>query len=132
MKKVVFVPAVMEELGEWRVAKVGTGKTKKNWLGQVKEMTEAKNVWVTTGESDCKVNGGSTSDVINAVITEWGEEGYSLDSLTPITSGEKFFKTGILENTDGAIVFETKSHAGGWGYGYGFSYTSGFLLVFST
>ncbi|MCI6153186.1 MAG: hypothetical protein MR673_08695 [Fusobacterium perfoetens] len=132
MEKVVYVKAKFRPIGEYRISHEPTGRFEKGLFGKQKEIFEEKKVWVTTGYSDCLIDGELLTDDINRAITKLNNEGYEIVSITPITSGSYRYQYDAGNITSSKrILHETEAVRGtsGYGFGYGFSYTESVIIL---
>jgi len=128
--KTFFIPAKGIPLIQKKTVKIPTGETKKGFLGFEKQVTRKETQEVITGYSDCAIDGNQLVKDMHQVINPYFAEGFELLSITPVTSGNYYYKyqegnvSGSIHNGYGSI-----SGNSAYGYGYGYSYTEGLIVV---
>lgn len=134
VEKIVYVKAYFLPVGKEVTVKVPTGETKKGIFGGDKEVTRKEKRWQQTGWSDCEIDGERLSTDLQHVVRSLNQDGYTVNSIVPITSGAynyQYQAQGIRNSP--RILGNTEAVEGGasFGYGYGYSYTNS-LLVHAT
>ena len=136
--KVSYVKAYPKPIYEERIEKVPTGEKKKNLFGLEKKVLKKVSKKVRIGWSDCEIDGVRLTEDIQKTVDELNELGFSIESISPITSGkynyatEKDFKK--YDKYERSSAHEVRFGYGwgyGWGhgYGYGFSFTEGVCII---
>ena len=128
--KTVWVKAKFKESGRWVTKKelvrterrfVEKGFFSKKQVEQDVPVYEEKMEWKVEGVSDKEVDGERFSkDIENAIISVM-KEGYIVNSVIPVVSGDyKYdFKAPVINAGDRAS----------YGWGYGFSFTEGVAII---
>lgn len=132
MNKVVLVKCYFSPIGKEVTIQIPTGETKKGLFGNEKEITRKSKQWKQTGWSDSKVDSNRLSKDLEEVIATLNNEGYKVQSITPVVSGAYDFKYQAEGITSSARLFgNTEAVKGGasYGYGYGYSYTDSLIVV---
>lgn len=131
MLKTIFIPAYFKPIIQNVVENVPTGETKKNWLGQEKQVTKRMASQKITGWSDSEIDGERLSNDINNEIEKLSSQNMRVISISPITSGRynyQFSSQGISSSPRLLSDTEKVSGGGSYGFGYGYSYTEGVLI----
>jgi hypothetical protein len=128
MNKLVLVKRYFAAVGREITIEVPTGETKKGLFGGEKEVTRKEKQWEQTGFSDCKIDNERLATDLEKVINSLNKDGYKIQSVTPIMSGEYDYQAeGISSSV--RIMRETESVSGGASYGYGYSYTDSLIVI---
>ena len=94
--KSIWVAAHFKELGSWRATSIQTGTTtkmvekglfKKTQVEVEVPVFEEQREWVSSGFSDCEVDGERFSKDIGSAIESLDLEGFEVLSITPVLSG---------------------------------------------
>jgi hypothetical protein len=132
MNKVIYVKAFFKPVGKNVKVQVPTGEKKKGFLGREKDVMVEEVKWEKTGWSDCEIDGKRlTEDMANA-ISNLNSEGYELVSVSPVISGNYFYKFNAQGITSSKrVLSDTEKVSGGasYGFGYGYSYTEGITII---
>lgn len=132
MNKVVLVQCFFKAIGKEVTVKVPTGETKKGLFGRDKEITRKEKQWKQTGWSDCEIDADRLATDLEQVISSLNEEGYRIQSITPVMSGAynyNYQAEGI--SSSARVLGNTEAVSGGasYGYGYGYSYTDSLVVI---
>jgi hypothetical protein len=89
------------------------------------------NAVTEVGEEDLYVNINleKTSEALNAKIEEIAQEGYIIESITPINVGVGQYECKPIFVKGSGLQRWFKQLSGGVGYGFGYSYTNGFIIL---
>lgn len=131
MLKTIFIPTYFKPIRKDVIESVPTGETKKNWLGNEKQITKKITSQKIVGWSDSEIDGERLSADINKEIEKWTSENIRIVSILPITSGNynyEFSSQGISSSRRFFSETEKVRGGGSYGFGYGYSYTEGVLI----
>ena len=127
MQKTIFIKAEFKPEYKSVKVKVPTGETKKSLLGRDKPVTKKEYKDEPTGNLDLgQIDGEQIADKLQVEIEKLNSEGFTVQSITPITSGTyeyKFKAQGVSSSK--RMFSETESVSGGASYGYGYGYGQG-------
>lgn len=70
-----------------------------------------------------------TNTVMNNLLIHVQNEGFSVESITPIISGVGQFQCGRIDQKGAQLTKWLKPSVGSYGYGFGYSYTNGFMIL---
>jgi hypothetical protein len=117
LNKTVYVNSYFKAVGKIVDVKVPTGEKKTGFFGDEKDITKIEQRWEQTGSSDCEIDGQRLADDIQTAVQTLNSEGYSVTSITPVTSGRYNYE------------YKDKGQYGGYSYGYGYSITEGMVII---
>jgi len=128
----VLVKSYFVALGKDVTVKVPTGETKKGFFGGDKDVVRKEKQWQQTGWSDCEIDTDRLATDLEQVISSLNNEGYKVQSITPVISGAynyKYQDQGI--SSSARILGKTEAVSGGasYGYGYGYSFTDSLIVI---
>ncbi|PIR10227.1 MAG: hypothetical protein COV52_09720 [Gammaproteobacteria bacterium CG11_big_fil_rev_8_21_14_0_20_46_22] len=72
-----------------------------------------------------------TNEAMNNLLIHVQDDGFVVESVTPITSGVGQFQCGPIEQKGTHLTKWLKPSVGSYSYGFGYSYTSGFMILAS-
>ncbi|WP_435522880.1 hypothetical protein [Chryseobacterium indoltheticum] len=87
MIKTIFIPAHFKPIIQNVADDVPTGETKKNWLGQEKQVTKRMVSPKIVGWSDSEVDGERLSVDVNNELEKLNSQNAKIISIVPISSG---------------------------------------------
>ncbi len=131
MEKVIYVKARFRPITEEVTVKVPTGEKKKGFFGE-KDVTRKEKQTRIKGYSDSEIDGELLADELQEAIHTLNNEGYTVSSVTPISSGAynyRFSSKGITSSPRIISNNEAVSGGGSFGYGYGYSYTESLIVL---
>jgi hypothetical protein len=118
MNKVVYVPTLFTDRGNYETVKVPTGETEKGLFGRERDVMREEEQFVKTGVSDCDVNGKRLAEDVANAVALLNHEGYEVVAITPITTGRHHSE-----------VLREFAHGIEGGLGYGYSFTKGVIIT---
>lgn len=128
MNKTVLIKSYFAAVGKDVTVEKPTGETKKGFFGGEKEVTKKEKQWKQTGWSDCKIDTERLASDLEKAVVLLNSEGYKIQSITPITSGQYRYKAEGIKSS-ARIIGDTEAVSGGVSYGYGYSYTDSLIVV---
>lgn len=128
MNKMVLVKSYFAVVGKEVTVEIPTGEIKKGLFGGEKEVTKKEKQWKQTGFSDCKIDSERLASDLERVINLFNNDGYKIQSITPIMSGKYNYKAEGISSS-ARIIGNTEAVSGGASYGYGYSYTDSLIVV---
>ncbi|WP_343686091.1 hypothetical protein [Chryseobacterium gleum] len=131
MIKTIFVPTHFKAIIQNLADDVPTGETKRNWLGQEKQITKRIISPKIVGWSDSEIDGEKLSSDVNTELEKLASQNARIISVVPITSGRynyQYSSEGISSSRRVFSETEKVSGGGSYGFGYGYSYNEGVLI----
>ena len=123
LNKTVYVQSYFKAIGREATVQVATGEKKRSFFGGETEITRNATQWQQTGWSDCEIDGERLARELQVAIDKLNHEGYSVISVSPITSGHYDYKY----QPNGTLAGSCSG--GGFGYAYGYSVTEGLIVI---
>ena len=123
MNKTVYVQSHFRPVGRETKVEISTGEKKRGFFGRESDVTKTETQWQQTGWSDCEVDGERLARELQVEIDRLNSDGYSVVSVSPITSGRYDYRYQPNGSAAGSCS------GGGFSFGYGYSITEGLIIV---
>lgn len=124
--KTIFVPSTFEPNYVEETVSVPTGRTTKVFFGMLTKDEVRKERQVRRdGYSNCSIDGEKLAADVSKSISEASKEGYAVQTIVPITSGNWTYEKGVISGGG-----NDTNVRGDLGYSMGWSFTSGMMITF--
>jgi hypothetical protein len=123
LTETVFVQANFRPHIVREAVKIPTGETTTSFFGLLQK-DETRTEWQERQKGySSQIDGQKLASDVSKAIRDKSRDGFTVQSVTPITSGDWAYNTGELHS--GANGMQ-----GHFGYSYGYSFTEGVMIVF--